>query len=337
MAKKISCVYLTLGFIFCVKNCVAKGTDKGSIRSRVNRLEIKTGSLQEEVDLIWKSVLHLDENKHGSRANTDSIENTDMDHAVNTIKKTEMQHFIALTRNGLRNEKQWMREATSNMTNRVDNYQAEVNTYLEDLNGNHHKLKLENQALRQTILTLQKENEQRKTESRAQDQAIIDLRNENKKIQSKYESLGATIDDLHAELMKIKSVLPCDAGWKYYDGHCYLIAQEMKTWDEALDDCHHRGGYLLEINGDQERVLIKELISDFGDTGFWIGATDRDNEGAYKYNESKQKVPGKFWDDGEPNNYGGYEHCAFMHLWSGHVAFWDSACDWNYYSMCEKS
>jgi len=60
--------------------------------------------------------------------------------------------------------------------------------------------------------------------------------------------------------------------------HCYLYFKDAtRTWNQANDICQAFGGYLATITSSSELVVVGLYVS--GDP--WIGASDRDQEGAF--------------------------------------------------------
>ena len=125
----------------------------------------------------------------------------------------------------------------------------------------------------------------------------------------------------------------CDKGWKHFNGHCYLVVEEEKTWDDASEYCENINSYLTEITTDTERDFGHELM--VGYAMFWTGATDRDIEGRFVYQHCKQHVPEKYWRAGQPDDSGG-QHCALMGRYYGGLEFLDGRCNWKTYFACEK-
>ena len=83
----------------------------------------------------------------------------------------------------------------------------------------------------------------------------------------------------------------CDEGWRNFNGHCYLLVKELKTWDNASVACQNRHSYLIEITTDAEFEFAVELMIDKLRYTFWIGARDRDLNGTFVYQHSQQPVP----------------------------------------------
>lgn len=78
--------------------------------------------------------------------------------------------------------------------------------------------------------------------------------------------------------------------------------------------------------------LISILISF---KAFWIGGTDKDDEGTFVWASDNRNVTLFNWADEEPNDANGGEDCVNVHvnlefLWN------DSACDEQSRFVCEK-
>ena len=131
----------------------------------------------------------------------------------------------------------------------------------------------------------------------------------------------------------------CDVGWISYDGHCYLVVEEITTWDDASDYCGRNGSYLIEITSDEERDFVNEtILSNYNGKEFWIGATYRACDFMYKYRRTGEDVPKDYWAPGQPGIL--QEDCVQMALSNGDVEFYDEDCCYlslSIYFVCEKS
>ncbi|MDR1792965.1 MAG: C-type lectin domain-containing protein [Bacteroidales bacterium] len=109
----------------------------------------------------------------------------------------------------------------------------------------------------------------------------------------------------------------------YFEGHSYLIVKQLKTWNDASFDARSRGGYLVQITSQEEQnavyqgileadLIVDYVVADGGDVPYiWIGATDKDQEGFWLWDDGKGNIL-PFWLNGAPwgneyNNWGTQE------------------------------
>ncbi|NBT47811.1 MAG: DUF5011 domain-containing protein, partial [Actinobacteria bacterium] len=124
------------------------------------------------------------------------------------------------------------------------------------------------------------------------------------------------------ELIKIRADDPNDTdgdgltdAWEIGNGR-YQIVSGSFTWDQAKADALSRGGHLATITSSGEQAFIENYlnlpVALNGQTWIWIGATDRIQEGNWKW------VTGESWNyshwaPNEPSNgWGGIEHYLVM-------------------------
>ena len=72
--------------------------------------------------------------------------------------------------------------------------------------------------------------------------------------------------------------------------------QRRKTWEEARQFCSVKGGDLAKIEFQEENTFIQDK---FGED-FWLGATDKENEGSWVWTDG---TPADWtnWYSGEPD------------------------------------
>ena len=228
------------------------------------------------------------------------------------------------------------------------NEREHMRTIIDDLRTNQNKLESENHALRQTILEIQNDYETIKTETQPLSQTILELQREVTKLQSTCKpkvpttpppaatTTTPTAPTISTTTTTIPFLATCDEGWRHFKGHCYLVVEEDKTWDDASAYCKNINSYLVEITTDAEREFVHELTRDYGIIiWFWTGATDRAKEGLFVYHHSQQLVPGKYWYEGQPNNSEDY-HCVCMSRYYGDLELFDNRCSFWGYFVCEK-
>ena len=277
----------------------------------------------------------------------DQLERMDNESA-NTHKYCEKIRREMETSNAETNER--MRELRKELEAQgVINEQ--MNKILDDLGVNQHKLESENHALSQTIQEMQNDNENIKTENHALSQTIQEMQNDDENIKTENKALSETIVEMQTKLTKLEDTLSstmatkaalhhvhlCDEGWQIFHGHCYLVVNKGKPWDDALAYCENLNSSLVEIRTDEEREFVFELLGDNNRYGYWTGATDRAAEGRFVYQRCKQLVPDKNWYPGQPNNWGGDEHCLNMNRkYENRLHFFDSSCNKQYRFICVK-
>ncbi|MCI4395037.1 hypothetical protein PGIGA_G00175850, partial [Pangasianodon gigas] len=106
-------------------------------------------------------------------------------------------------------------------------------------------------------------------------------------------------DQLQQEASELKNVLS-KLGWRFFSSSIYNISTEKKSWDESRKYCKGKGADLVIINSTEEQEFISKY---FGGTEAWIGLTDSETEGKFKWVDGKPLTTA-FWWDGEPNDYG---------------------------------
>ncbi|MCX7735387.1 MAG: T9SS type A sorting domain-containing protein [Candidatus Kapabacteria bacterium] len=115
-----------------------------------------------------------------------------------------------------------------------------------------------------------------------------------------------------------------------YGNKTYEVVKELKSWSEAADCAVERGGYLAEINDENEQSAIYNgiiaagisstyvSVMDGGSIAYvWIGATDKQTEGSWLWDGNNDGIGINFWNgqgkagtgNGEPvasnyNNWG---------------------------------
>lgn len=83
--------------------------------------------------------------------------------------------------------------------------------------------------------------------------------------------------------------------------HTYYAFDNSLTWNEAKKYCEKLGGYLATITSYGEQQEINNLISDKGKNVYWLGGTNSQNDGSWKWITSEDWNYTN-WGEGEPNN-----------------------------------
>uniref|UniRef100_A0A3B3RU83 C-type lectin domain-containing protein n=1 Tax=Paramormyrops kingsleyae TaxID=1676925 RepID=A0A3B3RU83_9TELE len=77
----------------------------------------------------------------------------------------------------------------------------------------------------------------------------------------------------------------CPTGWISFNFKCYYVSDERKTWIDSQEDCRHKGADLLIINSLKEELMFSK------DQRAWIGLTDKEHEGTWKWRDYYRRTP----------------------------------------------
>merc|ERR1712130_563219 len=124
----------------------------------------------------------------------------------------------------------------------------------------------------------------------------------------------------------------CSPPWTSLSTGCYLFQEWNSTWYDSRRECKQSGGYLVEVDSQEEQdAILREIASRGwdGDThfGFWIGLTDIFHDGTWVWDNLGKPLDFSYWAPGEPNNWGGLQHCAAIKLWGENGKWDDVGCE----------
>ena len=138
-----------------------------------------------------------------------------------------------------------------------------------------------------------------------------------------------------------------------YDGHDYELIQETLSWEDAAICAVSRGGYLAEINSQQEHDSVYQWLSSdpsidpsgtidvFGASSIWLGGTDKNTEGDWMWDGNDDAVGTSFWlgtstgspvggafsawgvSPPEPDNSGGDQNWLTWRLTGNNTSLWN--------------
>ncbi|XP_062420865.1 C-type lectin domain family 4 member E-like [Pungitius pungitius] len=113
-------------------------------------------------------------------------------------------------------------------------------------------------------------------------------------------------------------------GWKMLSGSSYLFSTRADSWTNARTDCRDQGADLVIIDSPQEQKLISDIVK----SHTWIGLSDTEIEGTWKWvNGTPLTATEAYWGakpgSVQPDDAGGNEDCVEM------VVSWNSKRNWN--------
>jgi len=115
----------------------------------------------------------------------------------------------------------------------------------------------------------------------------------------------------------------------------YIISEEELPWLQAQYYCMNREGHLIElVNREKTTELQKYLMTRSGNLSYWVGASDLDTTGTYRWFYSGEEFGKEMWGTEQPNNKPeNNEHCVSMN--EDLIKFSDSNCDGSRRYICE--
>ncbi|XP_069073101.1 C-type lectin domain family 4 member E-like [Pleurodeles waltl] len=128
----------------------------------------------------------------------------------------------------------------------------------------------------------------------------------------------------------------CPTRWKEHNGTCYFFSQGTNTWERSRSACKRSQAHLVIISDLMEQLFIsKTTKTDI----YWIGLTDKDQEGVWKWVNNVTLQSESFWDCNQPNDSGKAQDCATMRPPGscGALGLWnDDSCAKKHKFICEK-
>jgi len=120
-------------------------------------------------------------------------------------------------------------------------------------------------------------------------------------------------------------------GWvvRSEDSHAYLVVSQSASWDEARTACTRWGGHLATLGSDREQDFV--AARGHWPLEIWIGATDSDHEGSFRW-ITEEPFAFSAFAPGEPDNDHGTSNCLIL----GPRRGWhDRPCGRKYAYVCE--
>ncbi|XP_035693313.1 proprotein convertase subtilisin/kexin type 9-like [Branchiostoma floridae] len=127
----------------------------------------------------------------------------------------------------------------------------------------------------------------------------------------------------------------CPAGYQLFGDACYKAFDEAKNYSTAEAACATDGGIVAEPRNPAVNDFLSKIKTSLNPFAkFWLGLTDREKEGTWRWNDGEELDGNSFtnWADGEPNQAGN-EYCAVVEAdskWN------DVSCRLSYRFICQR-
>uniref|UniRef100_A0A3Q1H613 C-type lectin domain-containing protein n=1 Tax=Anabas testudineus TaxID=64144 RepID=A0A3Q1H613_ANATE len=167
---------------------------------------------------------------------------------------------------------------------------------------------------------------------------LVNTSEERDQLKAKLVNTSEERDQLKAKLKT------CPAGWTMFNCVCYLLSSKTGSWQTGREDCRQRGADLVVIDSAE----VQTFLSRFTKQQTWIGLTDLENEGNWKWIDGINSVIHLLFTDflgtghsSQPDNGGGdpkygEEDCAQIRTYTNDL--WnDLSCSYQLHWICEKT
>jgi hypothetical protein len=111
---------------------------------------------------------------------------------------------------------------------------------------------------------------------------------------------------------------------------CYLIGGTTSSWRDARDACQDWGGDLAKVESVEENTFLSEHST----VDSWLGASDFQDEGSFRWFDGDDVDPDGPWAPAQPDNFEGNENC--IELREADDRWNDVPCTSAKVALCER-
>ncbi|XP_058240055.1 C-type lectin domain family 4 member M-like [Hemibagrus wyckioides] len=247
-----------------------------------NQLQTSYNNLTKERDQLQSSYNNL------------TKERDQLQSSYNNLTKEREQ--IQSSYNTLCIERVQLQSGCNNLTKDRDQLQSSYNNLTKErdqLQSSYNNLAKERNQLQTTYSTLSKERDQLQT-------IYNNLTKDRDQLQSSYNNLTKERDQIQSSYVHLmqreEKYIMCFYLCKFppmisvgkwrcfsFNSSFYVISNEIKSWVNSKNHCRDKGADLLIINSKEEQEFIGKQL---GNLDTWIGLSDREKEGEWKWVDS---------------------------------------------------
>ncbi|KAM3850436.1 macrophage mannose receptor 1-like [Diretmus argenteus] len=125
----------------------------------------------------------------------------------------------------------------------------------------------------------------------------------------------------------------CSSPWIPYNGHCFHLQRDQKTWSEAQTECRKEGGDLASIHNVEDQSFVISQLGYGTNDELWIGLNERTTEGLFDWGDHST-VTFTSWEFGKPSTSDSQEDCVLIRGEKGNWA--DALCEDKHGFICMK-
>ncbi|XP_042353789.1 macrophage mannose receptor 1-like isoform X2 [Plectropomus leopardus] len=96
----------------------------------------------------------------------------------------------------------------------------------------------------------------------------------------------------------------CKNGWRRHGSYCYFIGTQVKTFDEAKDDCKSSDSYLADVSNGVDNAFLISLVGMRPERHFWLGLSNMKNTDQFVWTNANS-VKFTNWNAEMPGNQQG--------------------------------
>ncbi|XP_039376629.1 C-type lectin-like isoform X2 [Mauremys reevesii] len=135
----------------------------------------------------------------------------------------------------------------------------------------------------------------------------------------------------------------CPGCWLPFQDSCYRYIAQEKNWTDAEAECQHHwpGAHLASIHSAEEKNMLAHYSKPHPPkvTHVWIGLSDpKKVTGGDRDWRWSDESPLSFrpWDEGQPDNRLGNEHCTVLFYNTDYQKWHDFRCEERYPFICKR-
>ena len=114
--------------------------------------------------------------------------------------------------------------------------------------------------------------------------------------------------------------------------HRYWVCPNRRTFDDAVAHCAEEDAELVHIQSPAENDWVRRVAADIRPQDYWLGLTDRAEQGDFRWPDGSDSEGFSRWRGGEPNG-GDREDCVSLRPQEG--AWYDRRCSDEVAVICE--